>query len=92
LYGKVQNNIIRSDEFKFSSNKAKLQGIRVMLCTLSMLSHYNISKFTKEIPLKVLVVDEASQIEIGNYIAPFSSFKTTLRKTCFIGDDKQCEY
>ena len=92
LYGKVENNVIRSDEFKIASSKANLQGIQVMLCTLSMLSNFNITKFTKEIPLKTLVVDEASQIEIGNYIAPFSSFKRTLQKTCFIGDDKQCEY
>jgi regulator of nonsense transcripts 1 len=92
LYGKVQNNIIRSDEFNFASNKANLQGVQVMLCTLSMLSNNSIFRFIKEIPLRVLVVDEASQIEIGNYIAPFSSFKRTLRKTCFIGDDKQCEY
>jgi len=92
LYGKVENNIIRSDEFNIASNKANLRGIQVILCTLSMLSNFNISKFTREIPLKVLIVDEASQIEIGNYIAPFSSFKRTLRKACFIGDDKQCEH
>lgn len=89
LYGKVENNIIRSDTFNIASNKANLQGIQVMLCTISMLSNFSISKFTREIPLKVLVVDEASQIEIGNYIAPFSNFKRTLRKVCFIGDDKQ---
>ena len=88
----MEGNIIRSDQFNIASKQANFQGIQVMLCTLSMLSNFNITKFTKEIPLKVLVVDEASQIEIGNYIAPFSSFKKTLRKTCFIGDDKQCEY
>lgn len=43
-------------------------------------------------PIKVLIVDEASQIEIGNYIPVFSNFSGTLRKACFIGDDKQCQY
>lgn len=55
-----------------------------------MLSNSLITTFTKVIPLETLVVDEASQIEIGSYIPIFSSFKQTLRKVCFIGDDKQC--
>jgi hypothetical protein len=36
-----------------------------------------------------LVVDEASQIEVGNYITTFTKFGS-LRKVCFIGDNKQC--
>jgi len=55
-----------------------------------MLSNRFISTFTKVIPLETLVVDEASQIEIGDYVPIFSSFGHTLRKICFIGDDKQC--
>ncbi len=55
-----------------------------------MLSNQHISKFTLHVPVKILVVDEASQIEIGQYISVFSTFKNTLRKVCFIGDDKQC--
>jgi len=38
--------------------------------------------------MKSLIVDEASQIEVGNYISVFSTFQN-LRKACFIGDDKQ---
>jgi hypothetical protein len=63
-----------------------------MLSTLSMLSNHFITRFTKVIPLDTLVVDEASQIEIGDYVPIFSSFNHTLRKMCFIGDDKQCNY
>jgi hypothetical protein len=40
-------------------------------------------------PVKTLIVDEASQIEVGDYLAVFDSYKT-IRKMCFIGDDKQC--
>lgn len=93
LYGdQIQEHLIISDKFNIETGRAKLQGISVVLCTLSMLSNYKITLFTKQIPLKTLVVDEASQIEVGDYISVFSSFKTTLRKVCFIGDDKQCRF
>jgi len=39
-----------------------------------------------------MIVDEASQIEVGNYISIFTNFKHSLRKVCFIGDDKQCMF
>jgi len=45
----------------------------------------------KAAPLRTLVIDEASQIEIGDYIPLFTSH-TSIRKVCFIGDDKQCKY
>jgi hypothetical protein len=48
--------------------------------------------FTDAVPMNTLVVDEASQIEVGDYTTVFSTFKSTLRKMCFIGDDKQCEF
>lgn len=73
-------------------NSSKLQGVKVILCTLSMLSNTRITVFTKVNPLHTLVVDEASQIEIGDYIPIFSAFKHSLRKVCFIGDDKQCKF
>lgn len=87
LYHKIKNNIVCSDAY--SSGSSSLEGCQVMLCTLSMLSNKHIGKFTKKIPLKIMVVDEASQIEVGNYISVFTNFKHMLRKLCFIGDDKQ---
>ena len=92
LYLKVQKNIISSDVFNIASSKSNLKDCQVILCTLSMLSNRNIYKFTREIPLKTLVVDEASQIEVGNYVSIFTEFKESLRKLCFIGDDKQCMF
>ena len=89
LYHKVQNNFISSDAFH-RTGPSKLKDCQVILCTLSMLSNKNIDKFTEVIPLRTLVVDEASQIEVGNYIPVFTAFKDSLRKLCFIGDDKQC--
>ncbi|PFH52931.1 hypothetical protein AMATHDRAFT_138703 [Amanita thiersii Skay4041] len=89
-YDKVQKhkNLIGSSSFKHA--KKQLQGVPVILCTLDMLANPHIlSVFTPVVPINSLVVDEASQIEIGNYLIPFSTFQGTLRKVCFIGDDKQ---
>lgn len=89
LYTKVSNNLIRSDDFNIA--QSQLRGCQVILCTLSMLSNSNMQRsFIRIIPLNTLIVDEASQIEIGNYIPVFADFHQTLRKACFIGDDKQC--
>ncbi|RDB26163.1 Regulator of nonsense transcripts 1 [Hypsizygus marmoreus] len=89
IYTKLsEDNVIRSDRFMKLSPHA-LKGCKVMLCTLSMLSNRFIGKFTSQNPIKTLIVDEASQIEIGNYVTVFSHHHTKLRKACFIGDDKQ---
>lgn len=55
-----------------------------------MLANPRLSGFFRRVPLIHLVVDEASQIEIGNYATIFNN-GMALRKVCFIGDDKQCE-
>ena len=91
IYTKVQDNVIRSECFaKISSHV--LKDCKVMLCTLSMLSNRFIHKFTSRIPVRTLVVDEASQIEVGDYVTVFSDFHSTLCKAIFIGDDKQCMF
>jgi superfamily I DNA and/or RNA helicase len=48
----------------------------------------NISSFLHAVPIKTLVVDEASQINIGDYIPILNQHKSIL-KLVFIGDDKQ---
>ncbi|KAK0450251.1 hypothetical protein EV421DRAFT_1323804 [Armillaria borealis] len=90
LYLLIQSHIIPSADFWFQTPQ-KLQGIKVFLCTLSMLSS-KINKFTFVVPLRCMVVDEASQIKVAEYINVFTGFKSTLQKICFIGDDKQCKY
>lgn len=61
----------------------------MFLCTLSMLSNPTLHIFTSVNPIKTLVVDEASQITLGSYVVPLTSFPT-ISKMCMIGDDKQC--
>ena len=46
--------------------------------------------FTEVVPVQTIVVDEASQIEVGDYLPILARYRTTLRKMVFIGDDKQC--
>jgi hypothetical protein len=46
--------------------------------------------FTKIVPVQTVIIDEASQIEVGDYLPILARYKTTLRKMVFIGDDKQC--
>ncbi|KAF8206301.1 P-loop containing nucleoside triphosphate hydrolase protein [Mycena galopus ATCC 62051] len=88
LYEGIKSHFIRSDEF-FKLSIARIKGCQVILCTLSMLSNRLLKIFTNQVPVNTIVVDEASQIEIGDYIPVFDKYKSTLRKMCFIGDDKQ---
>lgn len=91
LYQKIQENVIQSNDFPEQPVIADrlLLGSRVILCTLSMLSDNRIAEFTRLVPVEVVVVDEASQIEIGDYLPLLFRFQKTLRKLAFIGDDKQ---
>ncbi|KAI0833475.1 P-loop containing nucleoside triphosphate hydrolase protein [Trametes gibbosa] len=86
IYSNVNKNLIVSHEFKRAHNKIK--GVPVFLCTLSMLSSSLLHIFTSVNPINTLVVDEASQITLGNYVAPLKNFPS-IHKMCMIGDDKQ---
>ncbi|KAK1236205.1 hypothetical protein PQX77_000549, partial [Marasmius sp. AFHP31] len=88
LYQQIHNKVIRSDQFR-SLNFRELADCKVISCTLSMLSAELLRNFTRDVPIQRLVVDEASQIEIGDYFHALEVAKGTLRKMCLIGDDKQ---
>lgn len=86
LYSKISTtNVIRSDMLKSCKESPS-----VILCTLSTLSNPNIRFISRLNPVRSLVIDEASQIGLGDYLPVFAKYET-LRKICFIGDDKQCE-
>lgn len=91
IYYDFPGKVIQSVDFrKYRNDPKALEGCKVILCTLSMLSNHHLSIFTSKIPIKYLVVDEASQINVSNYISPLSTIPT-IQKLCFIGDNKQCE-
>ncbi|CAA7266962.1 unnamed protein product [Cyclocybe aegerita] len=91
LYTKIEPNLIRSDEFVADGvvTERLLQGSRVILCTLSMLSNDRISAFSSLVPLQTVIFDEASQIEIGDYLPMLIRYRPTISKLVFIGDNKQ---
>lgn len=89
LYKKIAKNTINKLP-KPSALKRVLEGSKVVLCTLSMISSSRLKALTGIVPITNVIVDEASQIEISQYIPLFKSYGNTLRKLCFIGDDKQC--
>lgn len=91
LYEKIQANVIQSSDFPEDAVSATrmLLGSKVILCTLSMLSNPRLGVITRQVPLELVIVDEASQIEVGDYLPMLNRYNTTLRKLVFIGDDKQ---
>ena len=93
LYEKIEPNVIRSDEFADNGvgTARLLLGSQVILCTLSMLSNQRLvtAGFTRLVPLDTVIVDEASQIGLGDYIPLLGRFGNKLNKLVFIGDDKQ---
>ena len=93
LYQAIDRNVIETSHFQRSitDNERLLGGARVILCTTSMLSNNKLHSggFTQIVPLQTVIVDEASQIEVGDYLPMLSRFKSTLRKLVLIGDDKQ---
>ena len=93
LYGDVlQGRFIRSDSFSEDVVGAERQllGTRVILCTLTMLSNPSIFVFTRLAPVNTIIFDEASQIEVGDYVPVLHRYSSTLRKVVFVGDHKQC--
>ena len=87
--------MISSDRFKDTEleNERLLGGARVILCTISMLSGRKLVThgFTTIVPVQTVIVDEASQIEVGDYLPVLGKYKSSLRKIVFIGDGKQRE-
>ncbi|KAF7316711.1 hypothetical protein HMN09_00404200 [Mycena chlorophos] len=91
LYYKIDDNVLRADQLSQDILDASLQlaGSRFILCTLSMLANPHFGIVTRILPPHTIVVDEASQIEIGDFLPMIELYSTTLRKMVFVGDDKQ---
>ncbi|KAG2146162.1 P-loop containing nucleoside triphosphate hydrolase protein [Suillus bovinus] len=97
LYERLEHCFIRSDLFgggpvavsRLLINEHTNEHTRVILCTLSMLSNPRIEEFTRQVPVQTVIFDEASQIEVGDYLPLLQRFQHSLQKMVFIGDDKQ---
>ncbi|KAF7980215.1 hypothetical protein HWV62_39321 [Athelia sp. TMB] len=72
IYEEIQQHLLLTDELSADPGATErlINGCQVVLCTLSMLSSYLLQdrRVFQIVPVEVLVVDEASQIEIGEYM------------------------
>ena len=72
IYEKIEHHLLRSDEFPedLGALERTIGGSPVILCTLSMLSNPILDDrgLYGLVPLERLVIDEASQIEVGEYM------------------------
>ncbi|KAI9063965.1 P-loop containing nucleoside triphosphate hydrolase protein [Trametes sanguinea] len=90
--GEVKDTLIRSEWF-FGADfdpKHAIGDVQVILCTLAMLSNpmlAPVGMFAYR-PVERLVVDEASQIDVSEFMHLFDRFDK-LRKVCMFGDPKQ---
>ncbi|KAG2347790.1 hypothetical protein BDR05DRAFT_875647 [Suillus weaverae] len=97
LYERLEHCFIRSDKFgggpvavsRLLLNEQTNKHTRVILCTLSMLCNPRIEEFTRQVPVQTVIFDEASQIEVGDYLPLLQRYQHSLQKMVFIGDDKQ---
>ncbi|EIN09738.1 hypothetical protein PUNSTDRAFT_44029 [Punctularia strigosozonata HHB-11173 SS5] len=93
LYEKIERNVIRADALAdgIVGVERQILDSRVILCTLSMITHPRLQKvgLTRLVPVSTVIVDEASQIEIGDYVPLMQRYASNLTKIVFIGDDEQ---
>ncbi|KAL7277493.1 hypothetical protein ACG7TL_008414 [Trametes sanguinea] len=89
--GSVEDTIIRSERFFTDFDPVhEIGDAQIILCTLAMLSNPQlapIGMFAHR-PMERLVVDEASQIDVSEFMHLFGRFEE-LRKVCMFGDPKQ---
>ncbi|KAE9410148.1 hypothetical protein BT96DRAFT_470130 [Gymnopus androsaceus JB14] len=94
IYEKIQERLMRTDELP-ADRLAMSQVVgssRVILSTLGLLSNPALDKngTFDIIPVERLIVDEASQINVFEYMHVLHKFRKSLQKLCFFGDPKQC--
>ncbi|KAJ7576716.1 P-loop containing nucleoside triphosphate hydrolase protein [Mycena floridula] len=92
IYERIQRNTLRVDELpkhKVALVSA-LCGSRIILSTISALSNPGLddNHMFRIVPVERLVIDEASQIGVFDYLFIFHKFKS-LEKVCFFGDPQQ---
>ncbi|KAF7374796.1 Regulator of nonsense transcripts 1 [Mycena sanguinolenta] len=91
LYEKIMDSVLRSDDLTENIDliETRMLHSRVVLCTLSMLSNPRLPVITRLVPLQTLMIDEASQVEIGDFVPMLHRFSHSLQKMVFVGDDRQ---
>ncbi|KAJ7671879.1 hypothetical protein B0H17DRAFT_1244840, partial [Mycena rosella] len=90
---RLDRELIRTDELMGDERGIMhmLGGAHIVLSTLSTLSNPGLDQvgIFSLVPLERLVVDEASQINVFDFMHLFFKFRKSLEKICFFGDPKQ---
>lgn len=72
IYAEVERHLIRTDELPNTPREMELlfYGTRIVLCTLSTISNPSLQdkKLFRIVPMDMLVIDEASQIGVLEYL------------------------
>ncbi|KAE9397707.1 P-loop containing nucleoside triphosphate hydrolase protein [Gymnopus androsaceus JB14] len=93
IYETIQERLMRTDELPADrlAMSRVVGSSRVILSTLGLLSNPALDKngTFDIIPVERLIVDEASQINVFEYMHVFHKFRKSLQKVCFFGDPKQ---
>ena len=84
---RVKESLIRTDEIPTTSHELEVlfDNVHVVLCTLSTLSNPVIERRNvhRYVPVMNLVVDEASQIGIFNYLVSAQLYGSLVDLMCF---------
>ncbi|KAK0445637.1 P-loop containing nucleoside triphosphate hydrolase protein, partial [Desarmillaria tabescens] len=93
LYTKIEDKLFRGDELPKNPKELGyvIGSSSIILSTLSMLSNPALDQngMFNLMPPRNLVVDEASQINVFEYMHIFFKFRNVMTKVCFFGDPKQ---
>lgn len=65
--------MIPSNDFKDELPLLRSKNIKVILCTVNMLQSARLQRLFVALPLERLIVDEASQIFVGDYLVSLIS-------------------
>ncbi|KAJ4477546.1 P-loop containing nucleoside triphosphate hydrolase protein [Lentinula aciculospora] len=93
IYEKITAKLIRMDQLpdNIVGMSCLIGSSTVILSTLGLLSNPAVERYGlfDIVPFERLVVDEASQINVFEYMHIFHKFRKSLLKVCFFGDPKQ---
>ena len=94
LYEKIKDYVVESVNLPNSmiDTKKMLGGAQIILCTLSMFTSKRMDTcgLTRALAVpEILIVDEASQVLVNDYLTGLTGYAATLKRVCFVGDDKQ---
>jgi hypothetical protein len=97
MYIKMRESdtMLTSRELKLKAKHGKIRqtfaSIKVVLCTLAMLTANHMHMIHKLLPPHSLIVDEASQITMSDFLPSMHLLGEHIQRLGFVGDPKQRE-